>query len=175
MPHRRRSYRAARPALARIDTCEGFVAGDGSPLAELREQLVDEIANYQRRAIGRRALLPQHKGSRFYKPQITTQRARVAAPIKARLVGVSDNVRGSVFELFADSSIGRSTDNEIVVPHPSLSRRHTRFVYVEGAYMVQDLGSTNGTLLNGKHVDSCALADRDEVKIGDIVVRFEIL
>jgi Ca-activated chloride channel family protein len=163
-----------REAQARIEACEGFVAGDGTPLAELREQLIDEIANYERRATAAERS-HQAKGSRHYKSQVVSQRSRTPAPVRAQLVGVSDNVRGSIFELFDDTSVGRTNDNEIVVPHSSLSRRHTRFVFVDGAYMVQDMGSTNGTKLNGKLVDSCALADRDEIAIGDIIVRFEIL
>jgi pSer/pThr/pTyr-binding forkhead associated (FHA) protein len=39
---------------------------------------------------------------------------------------------------------------------------------------VQDFGSTNGTRVNGHHVESCALADRDEVAIGNVLVRFEL-
>nr|HEX4313929.1 VWA domain-containing protein [Kofleriaceae bacterium] len=163
-----------RAAIAWIEATDGFAAGDGSPLAELREQLVDEIANYERRASSAEAS-HQRKGSRSYKAQVAQHQNLAKPPIAARLVGVSDGVRGAAFELYADMTIGRTSDNAVILPHSSLSRRHTRFVFVNGSYVVQDLGSTNGTKLNGKPVQSCVLADKDEVAIGDVVLRFEIL
>jgi Ca-activated chloride channel family protein len=161
-----------REAKAWIEATDGFVANDGTPLAELREQLVDEIANYERRASDAERS-HQGKGGRAYKVMQVRSPQRVIAPVKARLIGVSTPVQGVVFELYADSIVGRSTDSDFRVDHDSLSRRHARFVYVDGAYMVQDFGSTNGTKLNGTHVDSCALADKDEVTIGALVFRFE--
>ena len=163
-----------RDAIARIEATDAFVPTDGSPLAELREQLIDEIANYSRRASDAEAS-HQRKGARSYKAQVQSTRNFAKAPVAARLVGVSDLVRGAEFEMLCDMTVGRSTDNQVVIPHASLSRRHTRIVYADGSFVVHDMGSTNGTKLNGKHVGSCVLADKDEIAIGDIVLRFEIL
>jgi len=162
-----------REAKGWIDATDGFVANDGTPLAELREQLIDEIANYGRRASDAERS-HQGKGGRAYKAMQMRRPQHSRAPVKARLVGISPPVHGAVFDLYADSVVGRSSDSDFQLDHASLSRRHARFVYVDGAYMVQDYGSTNGTRLNGKHVDSCALADKDEVTIGELVFRFEL-
>lgn len=58
---------------------------------------------------------------------------------------------------------GRSADCDVQLPQDEVSRRHVRFERVEGRYEVVDLGSVNGTFVNGKRVERHAL------EIGDIV------
>jgi len=49
--------------------------------------------------------------------------------------------------------IGRSQDNSIVIPHGSLSGQHARLSRnADGSYTLTDVGSTNGTFVNGEHV-----------------------
>ena len=49
--------------------------------------------------------------------------------------------------------IGRSSDAEIAVPDRSMSRRHARLFFEGGDWLVEDLGSRNGTLLSGRRID----------------------
>jgi pSer/pThr/pTyr-binding forkhead associated (FHA) protein len=56
-----------------------------------------------------------------------------------------------------------------------LSRCHTRILFVNDRFMLQDMGSTNGSHVNDQPVHSAPLADGDVVKLGDAVFRFEIL
>jgi phosphoserine phosphatase RsbU/P len=75
--------------------------------------------------------------------------------------------QGEPFDhLLAESSlvIGRSSASDLVLADPFLSRCHTRFFLDGGALFVEDLGSRNGTLLNGSLV-----AKPTEVKAGDVV------
>ncbi len=60
---------------------------------------------------------------------------------------------GQVFTLEKEESfIGREMSNEIVINDPEVSRRHAR-VYLQGAnYVIEDLGSTNGTSVNGQRL-----------------------
>jgi phosphoserine phosphatase RsbU/P len=60
--------------------------------------------------------------------------------------------------------IGRSSVSDLVLADQFLSRRHTRFYLEESVLFVEDLGSRNGTLLNGSPV-----AEPTEVKAGDVV------
>lgn len=63
--------------------------------------------------------------------------------------------------------IGRSKDNDVVVRDPMLSRHHAELVFGEQGWTVRDLGSRNGTFLNGEKVEEAApLTDGDAVRMG---------
>ncbi len=69
-------------------------------------------------------------------------------------------------------SIGRSEENEIVVQDPNVSRRHARLLRSENGFLVEDLGSTNGTLLDGAPIDRERIENGDELTFGGIAARF---
>ncbi len=69
--------------------------------------------------------------------------------------------------------IGSAPGSEILVNDPTVSRRHAVLRQVAGRYEVADLGSTNGTFVNGRRVSgAAALADHDVVQLGDVKVTF---
>ena len=63
-------------------------------------------------------------------------------------------------------SVGRRNSNDVCLPYPPVSGEHTIFVIVPTGVVVEDLGSTNGTLVNGKRVSRYFLHDRDKIEIG---------
>lgn len=68
------------------------------------------------------------------------------------------------------SSIGRSSANEVVIVDAEVSRRHARIVHRAEQFALEDLGSTNGTFLNGHRVTHLtALQDGDLIDIGDSI------
>ncbi len=67
--------------------------------------------------------------------------------------------------------IGRIPDNDIVVPHFSVSRHHAELRHVAGGYRIVDLGSHNGTFVNEQRVTAAALAEGDTVGFGDTTFR----
>ena len=68
-----------------------------------------------------------------------------------------------------DFTVGR--DGELAIDDDFASGQHARFQTVRGLWYVADLGSTNGTLLNGRHVLSVQLLKRrDKVQIGHTVI-----
>jgi FhaA, N-terminal domain/FHA domain len=69
--------------------------------------------------------------------------------------------------------IGRLADCEIVLEDPNASRRHAEIRPDGDGYVVTDLGSTNGTLVNGQPIDRRRLNDGDVVTIGAHNLRFE--
>ncbi len=68
-------------------------------------------------------------------------------------------------------SLGRSSQNDVCLVDPILSRHHCRISFHGGVLSVEDLDSANGTLVNGNEVKTAELHDGDTVTIGDTVLR----
>jgi hypothetical protein len=69
-------------------------------------------------------------------------------------------------------TIGRLPDCDVVITDKGASRRHAQLRNEAGAWTITDLGSTNGTRLNGQTVQSRELADGDRITIGTTVLEF---
>ena len=69
-------------------------------------------------------------------------------------------------------TVGRSQENDIVVPDPNVSRRHARLSRADNGFIVEDLGSTNGTLLDGAPIDRERIESGDELTFGQSTARF---
>jgi hypothetical protein len=162
-----------RDMIALIDASERFVANDGSPLAELREQLIDEAANYERKASDVERV-HQRKSALQHVPTLTPARCKTPRTL-ASLVGLSHGAQNQRFPLYEDTYIGRGQDNEIPLNEVSLSRRHARIMLVDGRFVIMDMGSTNGCEVNNMRVlqSRVPLMDGDIVKLGFVEFRFE--
>jgi two-component system, cell cycle response regulator len=80
---------------------------------------------------------------------------------------------GRRFALDGDAvTIGRGNDCDIVVDLDSVSRRHAKIERRGAVIMIADQGSTNGTYVNELQVTERALADGDQVKIGNAIFKF---
>jgi protease PrsW len=66
----------------------------------------------------------------------------------------------------AEVSVGRTLNNSFVIDHPSVSKHHAQLKVVEDEYTLYDLGSSNGTYVNGKRVKETRLADGCAVRFG---------
>jgi hypothetical protein len=62
--------------------------------------------------------------------------------------------------------VGRHDACDVVVGHPSVSRRHARLRFRDGHWVLRDLDSTNGTLINGTRVVRCRLEAGDRLSLG---------
>jgi general secretion pathway protein E len=69
-------------------------------------------------------------------------------------------------------SVGRHPDNQIQYNDDGLSRKHCLFERRPDGWWVQDLGSRNGTKLNGVRITNAALASGDVVRVGTLEIRF---
>ena len=72
------------------------------------------------------------------------------------------------------STMGRSRDCDVVVPDPNASRVHAEVRHIGLDYFLVDMGSTNGTEVNGQLVKRHALADGDTIVIGTTQIRVEL-
>jgi predicted component of type VI protein secretion system len=81
---------------------------------------------------------------------------------------------GKVFPLEKNELfIGRDLSNDVVINDPEISRRHTRLFQQSGTYAVEDLGSTNGTSINGQRLTGPALlTPGDVLTLGERVTLF---
>jgi hypothetical protein len=79
---------------------------------------------------------------------------------------------GQIFDLDRPIvTIGREAGSEIVLEDPQVSRRHARLTLQGASYFVEDLGSTNGSFVNGRRVMSpTPLNPGDKLGLGDTVV-----
>lgn len=81
---------------------------------------------------------------------------------------------GQRFDLIGGLSIGRSKESDVQIQDRYASGFHARVFSREGRYFVEDMNSTNGTLLNGATlVGEAELIDGDTVQIGDTEFRLE--
>jgi hypothetical protein len=69
--------------------------------------------------------------------------------------------------------IGRNPGCDVVIEDLSVSRWHVRLTFRDGSWVVQDLGSTNGTRCNGRYVGRCRLRPGDELALGDQLLRVD--
>jgi dipeptidyl aminopeptidase/acylaminoacyl peptidase len=71
-------------------------------------------------------------------------------------------------------TVGRAPDNDVVVGDPATSGHHGRIEVRGGFFWISDLGSTNGTLVNGEPVIEKQLSDGDVIAIGQNTIRFTL-
>ena len=90
-----------------------------------------------------------------------------------KLILASPNGKGKVVVLSRNSmSIGRDPGNDLVLDSTLVSRRHAMLL-TDGPFItLRDLGSRNGTHVNGRRIEAAVLADRDVIEIGDCLLRF---
>jgi serine phosphatase RsbU (regulator of sigma subunit) len=90
----------------------------------------------------------------------------------ASLITVNGPNTGRRFSLTGDSLIiGRQPDAAIYLEELAVSRQHARIVREQGNFLVEDLGSSNGTWVNGVRIQGrVPLGDRDELQIGPYVL-----
>lgn len=86
-------------------------------------------------------------------------------PTKFQLTMRSGPVPGKMFLLEnEESTVGRDLSTDISISDPEVSRRHARFFRQDDNFFVEDLGSTNGTFLNGERI-----ASPQQLRKGDLI------
>ncbi len=95
----------------------------------------------------------------------------------AALRFISGKYQGNEFPLAEGREIviGRSSDLELVLVEEMVSRRHARIVVRDGVVAIEDLGSTNGTFVNGEKIQRAILEEGDRVLIGTSILKLVTL
>src|SRR5579872_2071390 len=83
-------------------------------------------------------------------------------------------VAGRAFRLEESPvSIGRAGDNDLTLDDRRVSRHHAELVQTNGRWVLRDLGSTNGTALNGRLIKNSPLHDGDRISFGGFEATFQ--
>ncbi|MFT3709240.1 MAG: FHA domain-containing protein [Archangium sp.] len=103
-----------------------------------------------------------------------------AAPRGAKIVSdgyalkfISGKYQGGEFPLKGDKQliIGRSSELDIVLVEDMVSRKHAKITLSAGKITIEDLGSTNGTFVNGEKVKSSRLKEGDRILVGTSILK----
>lgn len=80
---------------------------------------------------------------------------------------------GDTFDLGVETVLGRSSESTVIIPDDFVSKQHARITRAKGRYRLEDLGSRNGTFVNGNLVKRpVVLSEGDRIKIGDVIFQF---
>lgn len=81
---------------------------------------------------------------------------------------------GMAFDLDAVTTLGRDVNNTIVIDDPFASAEHASLTYRGRSWFVEDLGSTNGTYVNGAPIDGLSpIGFGDEIQVGEVRLRLD--
>ncbi len=92
-------------------------------------------------------------------PPTAKKRAAYASRLAIEAPGTSIEIEHSIM-------IGRGTDCDLTVADPSAATRHAEIYPVGPLWWVRDLGSDNGTFLDGEIIEAAPLAPRGQIKLG---------
>ncbi len=99
-----------------------------------------------------------------------------ATPQAAALVVEAGKEQGRRLVLLPMTAVGREQDNTLVLDDPYTSAHHALIVWREQRWWLEDLGSHNGTRLNGTLVlRPVPLTHGDRIAVGETILRFELL
>jgi len=90
---------------------------------------------------------------------------------RGTLVHLGDGQRYPLVD--ASATIGRLSECDVVVDDPGASRQHATIRRTGSGFLLTDLGSTNGTLVNDQSVQEHVLQDGDRITIGETVLEFQ--
>ena len=118
-----------------------------------------------------------HEATAIIRPSARPERLEAAAgPLakeRPRLLCLSTNLAGRCYDIAKnDVVLGRTDDNDIVLDHRSVSRHHSRIVVQGEQTRVIDLGSANGTLVNGEEYAELLLKEGDVITLGHVKLQF---
>ena len=97
------------------------------------------------------------------------------APPRARLMVTTPDLPPRAVDLGGtELTIGRASDNDLVLADGRVSRHHARITARRGTFVYRDLGSTNGSRVNAVTVSELVLGAGDRIELGDSVIVVEV-
>ena len=147
------------PPEDRDDAMDFPPIAPGQPADAFAEFEEDELPAEHTEIDGREALLGE-----------STQIIEDAPPMPLLYVEAGRDEGREYVLVEGETTIGRGIDNEVILADVSVSRRHLKIVREADVLVLRDLGSGNGTLLNGRRVTSATLGEGDRIEIGETIL-----
>ena len=92
----------------------------------------------------------------------------------ARIVLLSEGFNGRTYELKVDrTTVGRVSDNAFEIPEASVSSHHAEIILQGNDIVIRDLGSTNGTFINGEKITESVLKPGQTLRFGTVEMRLD--
>ncbi len=93
-------------------------------------------------------------------------------PTAAQIIGIQGALKGQRISIFDSFLIGRSSECDLKLSDPKISRLHAKLRFALNSWYLQDQGSQSGTLVNGAWIDSAKLEDGDRIRFADFEFEF---
>ncbi len=93
--------------------------------------------------------------------------------MEAKLIVVGGKANKGEIDLKLPTLIGRSREAQLTIAHPMVSRQHCEIYEVDGLLMIRDLGSLNGTVVEGQRISEAPLCPANEFTVGPLTFRTE--
>ena len=89
---------------------------------------------------------------------------------------MSGDQKGEDFRLHdGKNTVGSASDSQVILRDNTVSGQHASIRYEDGKFLLTDLDSSNGTYLNDRKVVREELKDNDEIRFGEVIVKFKRL
>ncbi len=122
--------------------------------------------------LGAYRLVPSAPGVLCHDDEPVTARAEISDGVREYAVTYGPRANRKRLQLGGEiRTIGLSVENDIVVADPTVSRFHCRLEPFDSGVVVRDLGSRNGTYLDGARVERAVVTDHADLRIGNTMLR----
>jgi hypothetical protein len=132
-----------------------------STVGPIQVRLVEDVS------VGRRSVRAEGRFAGAAAPAGTSPRPDRDLPRPLRLLAMNPGVPQASLRS-GKVTVGRAEDNDLVLANPEVSRHHARLEPDGKGWRAVDLGSTNGTWVNGVRLDAASIAVGDEVAFGGV-------
>jgi hypothetical protein len=133
--------------------------------------LIKDLHNTARSRKETTAVITEGSGYRVANPSIPERSG--PGLLRVESAPKEYDLEGAEFALDRELKLGRGSQNEVILPDRFASNNHARLYNRDGQYWLEDLGSKNGTYLNGKPIaETTVLANGDQIRIGEIIFKF---
>ncbi len=124
-------------------------------------------------AVIRLIYLDVKKMSRFETNNTNDEECASLKPVKSK--GINTKGLKNRYPIYGEAVIGRSKSCDIVIAEDFISAKHIRIWLDDGEWYLEDLGSRNGTTVNGQRIrDTVILDPEDEISLGGMKFIFEL-